>query len=107
MIGYVVSHAMGASSFLIDPGINGIIYRSGDVNDLTTKLRTLLDDPKACKAMGLRAYETIKNNYNGRLAGERLLNVSQRLLNGETIFYYSDGPMSRCAVLKNDWIGKL
>ena len=100
----VVSHAMGASAYLIHPGINGLIYQSGNVNDLIDKIKILLDDPALCRAMGIRAYETILTQYNGRIAGERLLNVSRRLLRGDNRFCFADGPMSRSVVIKNNWI---
>ena len=102
----VISHAMGSSAFLIRQGENGFVYESGNVKDLTEKIRLLLDDPERCKTMGINAYKTILREYNGEIAGERLLAVSNKLLNGASDYFYKSGLMSRSVVLKNDWIGR-
>ena len=90
----VVSDAIGSVPFLIKDNENGLIYESGDIDSLYTKVTTLLDDKEKQIQLGTRAYRTIADRWNAQAAADRFLTVSEQLLQGEK-HYYPNGPMSK------------
>lgn len=101
----VASHAMGATRFLIKDGINGFIFKSGDVDDLTEKVERLLTDPELQAEIGKRAKTTILNEWNGEKAGERLLKIMEQLHQGKKAEYPAEGVCSQAPLLDNQWHG--
>lgn len=92
----VASDAIGAVPFLINDGKNGLVFRSGDVDDLYQKVKFLLDNPNECSSLGKNAYVTMMKLWNAEIAADRLLNLSQKLLQDEKHPYpYSEGPCSK------------
>lgn len=79
----VASDATGAASYLINDGTNGMLYPSTDTDTLFQKVRYLLDNTEKQKALGIAAYHTVKNLWNAKVAAERILQLSERLLKGE------------------------
>ena len=100
----VASHAIGSVPYLIEDGENGLIYQNGDIDDLYTKVKFLLDNPDRSKELGVNAYKTLTSTWNAELAAERFLNLATKLLNNEDVNdLYSDGPCSKSEILKNNW----
>jgi len=99
----VASHAMGSVPFLIRIGENGFIYESGNIAQLTEKVKTLLLDPKLSAEFGKNAYGTIAGQWNGDIAGERLLEFMEAIISGKSV-KFPDGPLSTARPLKNNWI---
>ena len=86
---------VGAASFLIKDGVNGLVYPSTDTDTLYDRVRALLRDPAEQKRLGYSAYQTILSLWNHKTAAERLLELSNRLLAGETdLRLFPDGPGS-------------
>lgn len=104
----VASHAIGSVPFLIQSGENGLIYRDGDLDDLTRKVKQLLDHPDECRKIGFAAYETMKNEWNAENAARRFIELAQKLLDGEKHpFPFDTGVCSRAERLKDNWIKNL
>jgi glycosyltransferase involved in cell wall biosynthesis len=61
----IVSKGAGVSELLID-GSNGYTFKSGDVKDLTKKLKTVLRNPKKAASLGERGRETVRAFYMDR-----------------------------------------
>lgn len=101
----VASHAAGAVPFLINNEGNGLIYRSGDNKDLYEKVAHLLDDKQACERYGLKAYETVLNEWCAQEAANRLIEMSKGLLNGE-FKKYEENVCSQAPIRKEDCFGK-
>lgn len=100
----VCSHAVGAAPFLLEHGKNGLLYRSGDVDDLTGRIKELLSDPGRQAALGLAAYRTVAGEWNVEIAAERLLRLFEAILNGENEpDLFSHGPCSIARPLSDDW----
>ena len=100
----VASHAIGSVPFLIRDGVNGLIYKNGDIDDLYNKVKFLLDNHERSKELGTNAYKTLTSTWNAELAAERFLNLATKLLNNENVNdLYSDGPCSKSEILKNNW----
>lgn len=100
----IASDAAGATPFLIKDGVNGSVYRSGDVQALFETLRRLLDSADLQDRLGREAYRTITEQWNAEAAAERLLQLSQALLDGEDVSrLFADGPCSPAKPLREDW----
>ncbi len=96
----VASDAIGSVPFLLNNGENGLIYRSGNVDELYKKVRFLLDNPERGGQLGRKAYETMIDLWNAETAALRLLELSKALLVGEKRpALYESGPCSRAEVL--------
>ena len=92
----VGSTAIGAVPYLIRHGENGLTYASGDVDGLYEQVKYLLDHPQEQRRMGVAAYRTITEMWNGEVAAKRFVELAQRLLAGEkNPDIYENGPGSR------------
>ena len=102
----VASHAIGSVPYLVRDNENGLIYRSGDVDMLYEKVKYLLDNPTEQERMGKAAYKTITEIWNARVAADRLIKLSERILSGEKYpDLYDSGPCSKAEIIKDDWYG--
>jgi len=96
------SHAAGATPFLIENGTTGLVFKSGDIHDLTSKMKSLLKDREKIRELGKNAYDNMQKNWNPDVAAERIIEMSESMLMGEKK-EYDRGPLSKCEYLYNDW----
>lgn len=100
----IASHAAGSVPFLINEGINGYIYKSGDVLDLYKKLKTVLINSNLQRMMGMEAYKTIANEWNSKVAALRLRSLSEAIQKkDDALNIFENGPCSPARLLKNNW----
>lgn len=93
----IASHAIGSVPYLIKDGENGLVYESGDVEQLCEKVRYLLENPKEQRRLGLVAYETIIKEWNAEVAAERLMELVNMILSDErSCQLLENGPCSCC-----------
>lgn len=101
----VASHAAGAAPYLIEHGKNGLLYSSGDVQQLYAQVKSLLEQPQDQLRLGEQAYKTIVETWNASLAAQRLLELARGILAGENIQgLYAEGPCSPAPLLRDDWM---
>lgn len=101
----VASHAIGSTLYLLEDNVNGMIYRSGDVDMLYEKVKTLLDHPELQEQLGRKAYETIAQTWNAEVAAERFCNLASHIQHGEKYpDLYTSGPCSKAPILRDDWM---
>ena len=94
--GVIASNAIGSVPYLIKHGENGLMYQDGDFDDLYHKVKELLDNSEKTAGLGRRAYETMSNTWNAKVAAERLLKLAEALLTEEKYAdLYAEGPCSR------------
>lgn len=98
----VSSHIIGATPYLIKEYQNGLIFKSGDIDDLYKKVKWLIENATQCQYMGKNAYYTILNEWNSDVAAERLLSLAKCLLE-KMPTPYETGICSKAAILKNNW----
>ena len=89
----VSSDAVGSTGFLVHHKENGLIYRSGSLQDLYMKTVALCKSAKVREQLGRAAYATILNEWNPEIAAERFLELSRDLKSGKPT-PYNDGPCS-------------
>ena len=88
------SDATGAIPFLIRNGENGLIFKSGDINDLTEKVEKLINNTSLREKMARNAYKTICDMWSPANAARRLLILIDSLKSGEYTPFV-DGPCSQ------------
>lgn len=99
----ISSHAAGSTPFLIDDGKNGMIYESGNVEDLYKKIKHLLDNKENQEKLGENAYKTITELWSPQSAAERFVALAQAIIDGKSLNLYKEGPCSKSVTLKNNW----
>ena len=101
----VASHAIGSVPFLINNGENGFIYKDGDIDDMHSKVKNLLENSELRRAVSVKAYSTIDDEWNAGNAAAKFLEIAKRLLDGnKETFPYDDGVCSKAATLKDNWL---
>jgi len=99
----IASHAIGSVPFLVKDEENGMIYQNGEIDDLYQKVKFLIDNPNMCSRYGEESYNTIVEQWNAETAVNRLLKLSQYLLEDNYSNDYLDGPCSQAPIYKNNW----
>lgn len=100
----VSSHEIGAVPFLVRDKENGLIYRDGDADDLYSKVRWLLEHRSERELMGVKAYNTLRDEWNAENAAKRFLILANAIQNGEkNPDIVADGVCSRAEVLQDNW----
>ena len=99
----VASSAIGSVPFLIKDGKSGLIYRSGDIEDLYEKVKYLIDNKERATELGKSAYITLTDLWNAETAAERFIKLVEMIQSGNIYELFEDGPCSKAAVLKDDW----
>ena len=88
------SDAAGATSYLIEDGVNGFSYKSGNIDELYSKVKRIFDDKDLSKSLSKRAYETMCNQWDANVAAERFIALVNSILNKESTDIFKDGPCS-------------
>ena len=100
----VASDAAGATPYLVNDGVNGSVYHSGNIQELYEKVRRLLENTTMQHSFGKAAYQTITELWNAEVAAKRFLQLSQALLNGtDASGLFANGPCSLAKPLREDW----
>lgn len=99
----IVSDRMGAVPFLIKDGVNGLTYAKDSYEELESKVDMVCNNWDDYSALGVKASETIRDEWNADVAATRLINLAQSLLDGKDPkqeIAYTDGPVSPAPILK-------
>lgn len=96
---------IGSVPYLIKNGVNGLIYKSKDVDDLVENIRCLIQNPSKIEEMGKRAYATMSEMWNGKVAAKNLMELCAALLRGDTS-QINDGPCSQAPVILRTFKGR-
>lgn len=99
----VASHMVGAVPFLIDDAVNGMVYESGNVDQLTESVKRLLLDKKLRIRMGKKAYECIHDKWNPRVAADRLVKLGGAIWENKRLDLFEDGPCSKAEIMDDGW----
>lgn len=100
----VASHAIGSVPFLIEDGINGLIYENENIDSLTEKVEFLLQHPETRFDMRQQAIKTMQEQWNAENAAMRFVELSQAIINDvDHPDLFNDGVCSKAEVVNNDW----
>ncbi len=95
----VADKNIGAVPYLLKDGENGYLYES-EIDEIYERVKFLLDNPDKRKEMGKNAYFTMKNEWNPKVAAQRLLILAEELKNNKKCTLYENGPCSVAEVHK-------
>lgn len=96
----VASRQIGSVPFLINDGINGMVFESCDEDSLVNCVRRLLDDPNKRRKMASAAYSTMRQLWNPSNAAENLITLCNGLLSGEKTDVIQKGPCSKAEIIR-------
>lgn len=75
----VASNQIGSVPYLVEYGVNSLIFKSGDVNSVVEKLELLFDNPDKMAFMQQNALDTMKRNWSPMAAANRLIELISNL----------------------------
>lgn len=90
----VGSDAIGAVPYLVKDGVNGLQFKSCNVQDLYKKLRFLMDNPDKRMEMARKGQTDLRDVWSPRKAAEALLTLIEDLKNGKDTSIM-EGPCSK------------
>ena len=90
----VGSNKIGSIPYLLEDGMNGCIFESGDIDSLVNKVEWLINNPGERKRLAINAYNTIMNIWSPRKASENLIKLIT-YLQGNDALQVLDGPCSK------------
>lgn len=90
----VASDLIGSAPFLIEDGVNGLLFKSENVDSLYAKVKMLLDNPTLTENMAENAILTMRNTWSPKIAAERFIKLASNLSNGEDT-PFENGPCSK------------
>ena len=73
----IANDEIGSAPYLIEDGVNGLLYHQGNTEQLYRRLRDVLENPDAYRPLAQAAYETIRREWNADVAAERLLMLAE------------------------------
>lgn len=96
----VASDMPGSVPWLIEDDENGYVYQDGDVDMLVSKVEYLFSHKEKRVAMAKEAYRTILEMWNPSVAADRLIALSQDLLEGkECMGKFNNGICSKADII--------
>jgi polysaccharide pyruvyl transferase CsaB len=75
-----IASRVGGVPYLIDHGVNGLLFQPGDVDALAAHMVALCGDPDLRQRLGHRLYEKAKAEYSISSTVERQLEIYQAIL---------------------------
>lgn len=90
----VGSDAIGSIPYLIQDGVNGLIFKSGSLDSLYTKVKYLLDNPQERLLMSKNGIKTMHSIWSPSCAAKNLLTLIDDLSNGRDSSI-KEGPCSK------------
>lgn len=99
----VANHAAGSTNFLVNDGVDGLVYKNGDVEALYNKVKYLVDHKTERERIARAAYEKMVDVWNPARSYKRMVALIESLANGEKCTLYGDGPCSKALPIKENW----
>ena len=96
----VASSMIGSAPFLINDGINGLLFKSENLDSLEEKVSYLLDYPKERIEMAKNAVMTMRNEWSPKIAAQRFMYLVEQLLHGSDS-EFKEGPCSKAYPYKS------
>lgn len=90
----VASDKIGATPYLLKDGKNGLVFESGNLDSLYSKVKNLIDHPALIRSLALQAYSDMANIWSPKSAAQSLLQLTDDLLQGKESSIM-DGPCSK------------
>jgi glycosyltransferase involved in cell wall biosynthesis len=79
----VVATDLGSRRELVHPGKTGLLYKTGDVEELVSAIQFLSSQPELADKMGRAGQEQIRRRYTPEAHYETLVGLYERLIDGK------------------------
>lgn len=89
----IASDAIGSVPFLIQDGVNGMIYQDQNLQSLLEKTLLMLDD-NSRDSIRINAYKTLHDIWSPKNAAENFIKLAKSAMNGD-IIPAKEGPCSK------------
>lgn len=96
----LASDAIGSAPYLVENGINGLLFCSKSIDSLYERVIYLLNNPDIQYNLSKKAMKTMREEWSPRVAAQRFINLASALLKGEDT-PYMEGPCSKADAIKN------
>ena len=73
------SHAIGAVPFLINDGVNGLVFESGNIEHLASRMWKFAMSKEIQHDMAVQSYLTMKNDWSPAQAASKAYPADTRL----------------------------
>lgn len=90
----IASDAIGAVPYLIKHELNGLSFRSNNLDSLLKQTETLINNNTHRNILSKNAYSAIKNDWSPQKAASNFLQLVNAILSGQYLFI-KDGPCSK------------
>ena len=94
---------IGAVPYLINDGINGMVFKDCDWDELYKKVNLIINDDCYRKKIAVNAYHTITDLWCAEVAADRLIKLVYAILNHDTADIFDTGPCSKAEIIKSGW----
>ena len=78
----VIATDLGSRRELIQPGKTGLLYKTGDVDELASAIRFLSEQPELADKMGRAGWEHVRRNHTPQAHYDALIALYMRLARG-------------------------
>jgi glycosyltransferase involved in cell wall biosynthesis len=76
----VIASRIGALREMVDEGVTGMLFESGNPEDLASKMRMLWENSALCRQMGHMAREKAMREYNGEAHYRKLIALYEKAI---------------------------
>lgn len=91
----------GAALYLVEQGVNGFYCKRPTPEHMAEVIAKLLEDAEECQKIGRKAYATIAETWNAKVAAKRLLQMCESVSKGELfVSPWKEGPCSKAPIIK-------
>ena len=76
----VIASRLGAMMEIVEDGVTGLLFETGNAGDLASKVRWAIDNMEDMKRMGENAREVYHTRYSESINCEQLISINQEAL---------------------------
>ena len=99
----VTSHGIGATPFLVQHDVNGLVYETANYGSFERNVLKLINSKELRTRLSKRAIETMLKIWNPKVGAERFYSLAENILTHGVPIFYDQGPISKAEVLHNNW----
>ena len=82
----VASNQIGSVPYLVEDGVNGLMFKSEDVNSIVERLELLFENPDKMETLRQNALSTMKRNWSPAAAANRFIELISNLTSQQGSF---------------------
>jgi glycosyltransferase involved in cell wall biosynthesis len=80
----VVASRLGSMAEIVEDGVTGLLFETGNAEDLAVKVRWMIEHPDECRQMGYNARHEFEQKYTPERNYEMLMKIYQEAIDEKT-----------------------